>query len=179
MVEDKELQVEIAKHLMQPENYGKLDDANAVGFGIDHATKSYVVMYIKRDESNILDISFGAKGTQDTTTLGSIFTEMIKGISIKEANECYDMLKKQLDESYASLPKPRVDLSKKEGEQVERVSTEYQDSANMVLTAYIAAMRHYERKQEGVDENHFELSISKICPYSTTECSFVQKKAKE
>ncbi len=177
VVEDEALRAEIGKHLMQPENYGKMEDASCVGFGVDHATKSYVVMYIKRDANMILDAMFGTNGTQDTTTLGSIFTEMIKGVGILEAQESYDMLKAQLDESYASLPKPKVDTTKPEGEQVERVSTEHQDSANMVLTAYKAAMRHYERKLEGIDEPHFELSISKICPYSTSECNFVQKKA--
>ena len=142
MVEDKELRAEIGKHLMQPENYGKLEDASCVGVGIDHATKSYVIMYINRDEEYILDIMFGTNGTQDTTTLGSLFTEMIKGDTIKGALENAAMLERDLQESYASLPKPVVDTSKPEGEQVERISTEHQDSANMVLTAFRAAMRH-------------------------------------
>lgn len=175
MLEDQELRVEIAKHLMQPENYGKLDDANCVGVGIDHATKSYVIMYIKRDEQDILDITFGTNGTQDTTTLGSIFTEMIKGDSIENALSVAEELQKELEQSYASLPKPKVDLSKPEGEQVEHISTEHQDSANMVLTAFKAAMRHYERVKSGINEEQFEMSISKTCPYSTTECHFVKK----
>lgn len=179
MVEDKELQAEIGKHLMQPENYGKLEDASCVGVGIDHATKSYVIMYIKRDEENILDVMFGTNGTQDTTTLGSLFTEMIKGDSVENALETVTALEKDLQESYASLPKPKVDTSKPEGEQVERISTEHQDSANMVLTAFRAAMRHYERKLGGIEEEQFELSISKMCPYSTTECHFVKKESKE
>lgn len=178
MVEDKELRAEIGKHLMQPENYGKLEDASCVGVGIDHATKSYVIMYIKRDDKNIIDVMFGTNGTQDTTTLGSIFTEMIKGESIESALEITEGLEKDLQESYSSLPKPKVDLSKPEGEQVERISTEHQDSANMVLTSFRAAMRHYERKQGGIKEEQFELSISKMCPYSTTECHFVKKESK-
>lgn len=175
MVEDKELRAEIGKHLMQPENYGKLEDASCVGVGIDHATKSYVIMYIKRDDKNIIDVMFGTNGTQDTTTLGSIFTEMIKGETIEDALEITKNLEEDLKESYASLPKPKVDLSKPEGEQVEHISTEHQDSANMVLTSFRAAMRHYERREEGMDEEQFELSISKTCPYSTTECHFVKK----
>lgn len=175
MQEDKELQAEIGRHLMQPENYGKLEDADCTGVGIDHATKSYVIMYIKRDENSILDVKFGTNGTQDTTTLGSIFTEMIKGVTITEALETADELERELQESYASLPAPKVDTSKPQGEQVERISTEHQDSANMVLTAFRAAMRHYERKQSGIDEEQFEMSISKMCPYSTTECHFVKK----
>lgn len=178
MNEEKELQAEIGKHLMQPENYGKLEDADCVGVGIDHATKSYVIMYIKRDENSILDVKFGTNGNQDTTTLGSIFTEMIKGESIEEAFEITSNLQKELEESYAAIPAPKVDTSKPEDEQVERVSTEHQDSANMVLTAFRAAMRNYERKLGGIDEEQFEMSIVKTCPYSTTECHFVKKESK-
>jgi nitrogen fixation NifU-like protein len=178
MNEEKELQAEIGKHLMQPENYGKLEDADCVGVGIDHATKSYVIMYIKRDKNSISDVKFGTNGNQDTTTLGSIFTEMIKGESIEEALEITSNLQKELEESYAAIPAPKVDTSKPEDEQVERVSTEHQDSANMVLTAFRAAMRNYERKLGGIDEEQFEMSIVKTCPYSTTECHFVKKESK-
>lgn len=175
MIEEKDLQAEIGKHLMQPENYGKLEDASCVGVGIDHATKSYAIMYIKRDDKSILDVMFGTNGTQDTTTLGSIFTEMIKGESLESAQEIADTLNKELQESYASIPAPKVDLSKPEGEQVEHVSTEHQDSANMILTSFYAAMRHYERKEGGIEEEQYEMSIVKTCPYSTTECHFVKK----
>lgn len=177
MNEQKEIETEIGKHLMQPENYGKLEDADCVGVGIDHATKSYVIMYIKRDENSIIDVMFGTNGTQDTTTLGSLFTEMIKGDSIEGAIETTSALDKDLQESYAAIPAPKVDTTKPEGEQVERVSTEHQDSANMVLTAFRAAMRHYDRKKGGIDEEQFEMSIVKTCSYSTTECHFVKKES--
>jgi nitrogen fixation NifU-like protein len=177
MNEQKEIETEIGKHLMQPENYGKLEDADCVGVGVDHATKSYVIMYIKRDENSIIDVMFGTNGTQDTTTLGSLFTEMIKGDSIEGAIETTSALDKDLQESYAAIPAPKVDVTKPEGEQVERVSTEHQDSANMVLTAFRAAMRHYDRKKGGIDEEQFEMSIVKTCPYSTTECHFVKKES--
>lgn len=175
MDEQKALEAEIGRHLMQPENYGKLEDASCVGVGIDHATKSYVIMYVKRDEDSILDVMFGTNGTQDTTTLGSLFTEMIKGDTIEGAIEITSNLEKDLQASYAAIPAPKVDTTKPEGEQVERVSTEYQDSANMVLTAFRAAMRHYERKLGGIEEEQFEMSIVKTCPYSTKECNLVKK----
>ncbi len=175
MIEDEELRAEIGRHLMQPENYGKLDDANCTGIGVDHATKSYVIMYIKRDDEQIEDVMFGTNGSQDTTTLGSLFSEMIKGDSIQNAMATLEQLQSELNESYTSLPKPKVDLNKPKDEQVERISTEHQDSANMVLTSFRAAMRHYDRLKEGIKEEHFEMSISKTCPYSTTECHFVSK----
>lgn len=175
MSEKKELEAEIGKHLMQPENYGELADANGIGVGIDHATKIYVIMYLQREDTTILDTKFATNGTQDTMILGSLLTEMIKGDTVANAIESVAALESELKESYASLPAPKIDTSKPEGEQVERISTEHQDNANMVLTAFRAAMRHYERRREGIEEDQFTMGISKVCPYSTTECHFVQK----
>ena len=172
----QELEAEIGKHLMQPENYGKLKDADCVGLGIDKATNSYVIMYIKRDESHIVDVKFGTNAaSQDAATLGSLLTEMIKGGEITNALITVLGLERDLQESYANIPAPKVDTSKPEGEQVEHISTEHHDSANMVLTSFRAAMRHYERKQEGIEEEQFEMSIVKTCPYSMTDCHFVDK----
>ncbi len=176
MTEKQKMDAEIGKHLMQPENYGKLDDANGIGVGLDKATNSYVIMYIRRDVNLLLDVKFGTNvASQDASTLGSILTEMIKGEKISEVLEIVTNLEKDLDDAYASLPTPKVDMSKPEGEQVERISTEHQDCANMVLTSFRAAMRHYERKLEGIQENHFEMSIAKTCPYSMTDCHFMDK----
>jgi len=175
MNEREALKAEIGKHLMEPDNYGKLEDANCVGVGIDNSTKSYVMMYIKRDENTILDVMFATNGNQDTTTLGSLFTEMIKGDEISSVIEAVSELEEDLKNSYANTPEPKIDTSKPEGEQVEHVSTEHQDSANMVLTSFRAAMRHYERKQGGIEEEQFEMDIVKTCVYSGTECHFMKK----
>ncbi len=176
MTQKQKLEAEIGKHLMQPENYGKLDDADGVGMGIDNATNSYVVIYIKRDEKYLTDIKFGTNAvTQDASTLGSLLTEMIKGDSIANILATLSGLEEDLQKAYADIEAPKVDLSKPEGEQVQRISTEHQDSANMVLTAFRAAMRHYERKLEGIEEERFEMNIAKTCPYSMTDCHFVQK----
>ena len=171
---DEKLKAEIGKHLMQPENYGKIEDADCVGVGIDNSTKSYVIMYINMDETHILDVKFGSNGTQDVNTLGSLFTEMIKGDEIINALKTTLGLEQDLQRSYADLPQPKVDTSKPEGEQVEHISTESQDSANMVLTAFRAAMRHHERKKAGIVEDQFEMNIAKSCPYSGTDCHFMQ-----
>ena len=174
-----ELGAEIGKHLMQPENYGKLEDADCVGVGIDNATNSYVIMYIKRDDKHILDVKFGTNAaSQDAATLGSLFTEMIKGDEIVNVLVTTLGLEQDLQKSYADIPAPKVDTTKPEGEQVEKVSTEHQDSANMVLTSFRAAMRHYDRKQGGVEEEQFEMNIVKTCPYSMTDCHFVEKEEK-
>jgi len=176
----QELKSEIGLHLMSPENYGKLEGANGIGIAMDQATNSYVVMYLKRDEKHIIDVKFGTNAmSQDVPTLGSIFTKMIKGDNIDNAILTTEGLEKELTENYASIPAPKVDTSKPEGEQVEQVSTEHQDSANMVLTSFRAAMRHYERSLEGIEEEYFEMNIAKTCPYSMTDCHFMIKESEE
>ncbi|WP_324171555.1 iron-sulfur cluster assembly scaffold protein [Sulfurimonas sp.] len=175
MTPQEELSSEIGKHLMQPENYGELEDAHCVGMGIDNATQSYVIMFINLDDTHILDVKFGSNASQDTNTLGSLFTEMIKGDEIVNVLKTTLQLEQDLQKSYADLPDPKVDTSKPEGEQVEHISTQYQDSANMVLTSFRAALRHLERKKGGVVEEQFEMNISKSCPYSGTDCHFVTK----
>jgi len=175
MTEQQKLEAEIGRHLMQPENYGKIDDSDCTGVGIDNTTKSYVIMYINMDATHIVDVKFGSNSTQDVNTLGSLFTEMIKGDEIVNALKITLGLEQDLEKSYAEIPAPKVDISKPEGQQVEHVSTEYQDSANMVLTAFRAAMRHHERKKGGIEEEQFELNIVKSCPYSGTDCHFMEK----
>lgn len=170
--QNEQLSAEIGKHLMQPENYGKLDDATCRGVGIDNTTNSYVIMYLKLDDTHIIDVGFGSNATQDVNTLGSLFTDMIKGEEIVEALKITLGLEQDLQKSYDDLPEPKVDLSKPEGKQVEHVSTEYQDCANMVLTSFRAAMRHSERLAGGLQEEQYEMNIVKSCPYSGTECHF-------
>jgi len=142
--EEKELGVEIGRHLMQPENYGKLDDANCTGVAVDHGGKSYVIMYIKRDENKVLDVMFGSTASQDISTLGSIFTEMIKGDKFENIEQTIA----GLEEDIKTIQNPTN-----------------QDEANMVILAYRAAMRHYERQQEGIEEEQFEMSLVKILSY--------------
>ena len=175
MTEEDKLSAEIGKHLMQPENYGILEDADCIGVGVDKATKTYVAMYIKIDEKTISNVMFCTNGNQDTTTLGSLFTEMIKGDEITNALSSALVLEEDLKKAYESIEVPKIDTSKEEDEKLERVSTEHQDSANMVLTSFRAAMRHYDRQKEGIKEEHFEINIAKTCPHSGSNCNHKDK----
>ncbi len=173
MAEEEDYSEEVASHIIEPKNYGVLIDADGVGVGVDNATQSYVIIYIKADDAYINEINFATNGSQDAVVLGSMLTEMLKGDKISNALTEVEQLEKGLDEAYANVEAPEVDTSKPEGEQVKQISTEQQDSANMVLTAFRAAMRHIERKREGIKEEKFTMSITKKCPYSSTDCHFV------
>ena len=176
---DEKLGTEISRHFMKPENYGKLEDATCVGMGIDNTTNSYAIIYLKLSDTNVEDVMFASNSTQDVNTLGSIFTEMIKGEEIVEALKITLGLEQDLQKAYDAIPAPKIDLTKPEGEQVEHVSTEYQDCANMVLTSFRAALRHKDRLAGGIQEDEYEMNIVKSCPYSGTECHFGDVEKKE
>ncbi len=166
---------EIASHLMSPVNYGKLDNADGVGIGIDNSTKAYVIMYINHDDIVIQNAHYATSGSQDAITLGSMLCEMIEGDEIENVLKTVSQLEKDLQEAYANIEVPKVDMSLPQEQRVEKISTEQQDSANMVLTAFRAAMRHIERKKEGIKEEHFSMNIPKTCPYSSTDCHFMME----
>ncbi|MEA3522851.1 MAG: iron-sulfur cluster assembly scaffold protein [Campylobacterota bacterium] len=175
MPRQEDLTQEITSHFMNPKNYGELFDADGVGIGKDNATKAYVIMYINHDNKTINEVRFATSGSQDTITLGSMLCEMIEGDSIENVLLGVTQLEKDLQDAYALVEKPEIDMSKPEAQRVKAISTEQQDSANMVLTAFRAAMRHIERKQEGIEEKQFAMNIAKICPYSSTDCHFMME----
>ncbi len=175
MPTQEELTQEIVSHFMSPKNYGELKDADGIGIGRDNATKTYVIMYINHDGTTINEVCYATNGSQDTTTLGSMLCEMIEGDTIMNVLPAVTQLEEDLQVAYAAVEKPVVDMSKPENERVTPISTEQQDSANMVLTAFRAAMRHIERKKEGIKEREFSMNIAKTCPYSSTDCHFMME----
>jgi len=74
---------EVIKHLMSPQNYGKLDGADGIGVAHDDKSGEFVIFYIKTDKEVITDVTFATNGCQDTVVVGSMFTEMIKGKAIE------------------------------------------------------------------------------------------------
>ncbi|MCF6201411.1 MAG: iron-sulfur cluster assembly scaffold protein [Hydrogenimonas sp.] len=166
-----EIASEALKHFATPKNYGEMADAVGVGIGYDSATSNYATIYLKLSGQKIENAKYVAHGSEDIVILGSIFTEMIEGDSLQNAIERAKELEKEVQAAYDAIEPPKVDLSKPEGEQVEAVSTESQDAANIVLTAFKAAVRHIERKEEGIVEDHFKISIAKRCPYSNSDCA--------
>lgn len=161
---------EIVEHVLNPKNYGELPNADGVGVGVDNATKEYVILYLNVDKGVIGDAMYATSGSKDAIALGSMLTEMIKGDTVENAEATVSGLEAEVEELYLQQGPPKIDLSKPEGEQVEKLSTEQQDSASMVLTAFRAAMEHIERKKRGIEEEQYSMNIKKRCPYSNTDC---------
>jgi len=128
-------------HMMNPRNYGKLEAPDAQGIGKNPQNGEMVIVYLKINDGTIEAIRFQAKACMTTIIAGSIFTETVKGVSIEEGRELAQIMLDKLDQ----MPPEEAACSE------------------MVAEAFLAALEHYEAKQndpEALVPTHF---ISKAC----------------
>ena len=133
---------EVLEHLMYPHNYGKLDDANAVGVAIDEQSGEYVILYLKVENKQIKDVRFATNGCQDTVVVGSMFTDMIK-------NQDAEYAQKAVEKIYEKLGNTMTDK--------QRVC------ADMVFTSLVAALKNHENLQNGKTEEAHILKMKESC----------------
>ncbi len=132
---------EVLEHLMDPKNYGKLDDANGIGVALDEATKEYVIFYIDLQDEIINDVRFATNGCQDTVVIGSMFTQMIKQNDIEYAQKAIQKMHEKLGDM---TPQQRI-------------------CAEIVFTAFIASLKNYENRINGADEELHLLKMKESC----------------
>ena len=138
---------EVLEHLMNPKNYGKLDDADGVGVALDEKTKEYVIFYTKLESDVIKDVKFATNGCQDTVVIGSMFTQMILGNDIEYANTAIQKMHDKLG----------------------KLSAQQQVCADIVFTAFIASLKNYENRKNGEDEELHVLKMKESCEVKDEE----------
>ncbi|MCX6051346.1 MAG: iron-sulfur cluster assembly scaffold protein [Campylobacterales bacterium] len=136
---------ETLEHLMNPKNYGKLENPSGVGVAVDEKTGEYVIFYALLDGDIIKGTKFATNGCQDTVVLGSMFTEMIIDHNTEYA---HDAIKKMNEKLGGTTPQQQV-------------------CADMVLSAFVASMMNYENLQNGKVEEMHVLKMKESC--ETTE----------
>ncbi len=137
------------EHLMNPKNYGKIDDADGVGIALDEKTNEYVIFYTNLDAETITDTKFATNGCQDTVVIGSMFTEMIIGNDIEYAQKAVGKMHEKLGE----------------------LSAQQQVCADIVFTSFVASLKNIENKQKGKEEEVHVLKMKESCevPSQTEE----------
>ncbi|WP_428738653.1 iron-sulfur cluster assembly scaffold protein [Sulfurimonas sp.] len=135
------------EHLMNPKNYGKLDDADGVGVALDEKTKEYVIFYTKLDEQTISDVRFATNGCQDTVVIGSMYTDMIKTNDLEYANKAIQKMNEKLGDM---TPQQKI-------------------CADIVFTAFIASIKNYENILNGQKEELHVLKMKESCEVKEDE----------
>ena len=132
---------EALEHLMDPKNYGKLDNPNCIGVALDEKTKEYVIFYTELDGEIVKNVSYATNGCQDTVVIGSMFSEMIKGNNLEYAN--------------GAIAKMHEKLGK--------MTAQQQVCAEIVFTAFIASLKNFENLQNGQEEELHMLKMKESC----------------
>ena len=134
---------EVLEHLMNPKNYGKLEESSCVGVAVDEKTGEYVVFYtlLDADASIIKDVRFATNGCQDTVVIGSMFTQMIKENDLDYANGAIE----KMHEKLGSL------------------SPQQQICADIVFSAFLASMKNYENLSAGKEEEMHLFKMKDSC----------------
>lgn len=82
---------EIVAHMSNPNNYGRIEDAQSIGIGENPQNGEKVIIYInvqKQEESLIIsEIAFEAIACMTTVVAGSIITQEAAGLTFEKAGE--------------------------------------------------------------------------------------------
>ena len=141
MADLEALKEEYIDHMMNPRNYGKVDNPDAVGIGKNPHNNEMVEIYLKLDGDVIKEIKFMAIGCMSTIVTGSIFTDMLVGETIAEGESV-------AEEFIANLV---------------NAPEEQRACGEMVAKAFLAALVNLEHRRSGKDEEAYTLIISEDC----------------
>ena len=132
---------EVLEHLMNPKNYGKLEEPNGVGVALDEKTKEYVIFSILLDDTLIKDVKFATNGCQDTVVIGSMFTDMIMNNNLEYAQGAI----------------------KKMNDKLGNMSAQQQVCADIVFSAFSASLKNHENLQNGLKEELHLFKMKESC----------------
>lgn len=132
---------EVLEHMMNPRNYGKMENPDSIGMGADKKTGEFAMVYLKINDNKIENITFGCNACQDTVVAGSLFTEMVKGDTLENSITALRFMDERL-----------IDVSKKQ-----------RLCYGMVLQAFRAAVINYENRSNGMDEEMFVIDLKESC----------------
>jgi len=141
------MNAETLSHLMEPRNYGKLDEANCVGVALDEKTKEYVIFYTLLDGGIIKDAKYATNGCQDTVVIGSMFSDMIKN--------------NDLDYAHGAI--------KRMNEKLGSMSAQQQVCADIVFSSFLASLKNFENLQNGQEEELHLLKMKDSCEGQNNE----------
>jgi len=136
------MSAETLEHLMNPKNYGKLENPSCVGVALDEKSGEYVIFYTLLTSDNIIaDARYATNGCQDTVVIGSMFTEMIIKNSVEYANTAIEKMNEKLG---VMTPQQQV-------------------CADIVFTSFIASMKNFDNIKNNQDEEMHVLKMKDSC----------------
>ena len=135
------MSAETLEHLVNPKNYGKLEEPSCIGVAVDEKTGEYVIFYTLLDQDTIANARYATNGCQDTVVIGSMFSEMIIGNDIEYAKTAIQKMHEKLG----------------------LMTAQQQVCADIVFSAFSASMMNYENLLDGKEEEMHVLKMKESC----------------
>lgn len=132
---------DVLEHIMHPKNYGKLDNPSGVGVALDERTGEYVVFYVLLEDDLLKSLRFATNGCQDTVVVGFMFSEMVENNTIEYAQSAIEKMKLRL----------------------EKLTTQQEICANIVLSAFSAATINASHRADGIKEELHLIKMEQSC----------------
>ena len=118
----------VMDHFMNPRNVGTIEDASGVGEIGNAKCGDIMKIYLKIEDSTIVDVKFETFGCGSAIASSSMATEMIKGKSIDEAMH---LTNKAVAEALSGLPAHKMHCSVLAEEAIKGALKDYFDRNNI------------------------------------------------
>jgi len=139
------MDTQLIEHMMNPKNYGTVENSNAEGIGKNPENGEKVAIYLRvmedEEEPYIDAIAFQAIGCTTTIVAGSMLTEEAKGLNLNGACNLVEATLKLLD----------------------RLPAEDAACSEMVALAIKAAVDTYIKRQENADHPAVTYFVENSC----------------
>lgn len=132
---------EVIKHIMYPQNYGKLENPDGTGVAMDDKTGEFVIFTVKLSQDGIKEINFATNGCQDTVVVGSMFTEMVIDESVEYAKGAIAKIEEKLG----------------------TLSPQQKICADMVFNAFVASLINVSNLAQGEKEEMHVIKSEESC----------------
>jgi len=86
----------ILEHSRKPKNTGTLEHATGEAQGNNPLCGDKITVYVKLDGDRIADARFDARGCAISVASASMMTEILKGLTVSEAESAFDRFQTQL-----------------------------------------------------------------------------------
>ncbi len=141
----KSVDAQLIEHMMEPKNYGPMQQADSEGIGKNPENGEKVVIYLRierKDGKEVIgDIRFQAIGCTTTIVAGSMLTEEAKGLDFQEVERLIEVTMQLL----------------------ENVPPEDAACTEMVAIALKAAIETYEKRKKEADYPAITYQIENSC----------------
>ena len=116
----------ILDHAEHPRNHGELADANATGYQMNPVCGDTLALALRIEGGSIAEARFLAEGCTASVAVSSLITEMVTGLSLKDALE---LTHDDVSEAAGGLPASKLHSAALVIDTLRRAIGGYQDSA--------------------------------------------------